>query len=163
MKKLAFLFSLSILFGCYGKDPERTGLEGKLMPSFDLLLADSVTNFNTNRIPPDKPIVLFCFGPNCPYSRAQMQSIIDNMESLKDLRFYIFTPFSFTEMKGFYTYYKLNKYQNVTVGIDKLNFFNSYFRAPGVPYIAIFGKDKKLREAFVGEVSGKQIREIAGS
>jgi len=90
-----------------------------------------------------------------------MDEIIKNISSLKDIRFYVFTAWPFVEMKDFYRHYQLNKFPNVVVGLDYSNFFVDYFRAQGVPYMAIYGKDKKLKEAFVGNVYGKQIKEVA--
>ncbi|PSL45692.1 hypothetical protein CLV51_104399 [Chitinophaga niastensis] len=161
MKNAIILLLLVGLCGCFGREPEKTVLKGKSMPSFNLLLADSITHLNTISIPAGKPIVLFYFGPNCPYSRAQMDEIIENMPSLKDIQFYIFTTAPFPEMKGFYDHYQLRKYPNMAVGLDYDNFFSDYFKAIGVPYMAIYGRDKRLNEAFVGKVGGSQIKEIA--
>lgn len=161
MRKEAFTSLLIILSGCFAKAPEKTGLEGKPMPSFNLLLADSTTYLNTNSISSGKPIVLFYFGPDCPYSRAQMEEIIEDINILKDIRFYVFTTAAFSEMKEFYKHYQLDKYPNITVGIDYANFFGDYFEAIGVPYIAIYGKNKKLNKAFMGKVYGRQIKNSA--
>ncbi|SRR5258708_8230062 len=161
MKKIAIIFLFAGLSGCYSKQPEKTGLEGKPLPSFNLFLADSATYFNTGSIPAGKPVVLLFFGPHCPYSRAQMEEIIEGMTILRDIRFYIFTTDQFEEMKSFYNEYRLYRYPNVTVGIDYTNFFGDYFKAKGVPYMAIYGKGKKLKEVFMGKVYGKQIKEAA--
>jgi thiol-disulfide isomerase/thioredoxin len=148
------------LTGCFSKQPEKTGHEGKPLPSFKLLLLDSTTYFDTKDIPKDKPVVLFYFGPHCPYSRAQMEEIIEDINILKDIRFYFFTTWSFAEMKAFYKHYQLNKYSNIIMGQDYMNFFVEYFEAQGVPYMAIYGKDKILRKAFIGRIFGKQIKEV---
>ena len=160
MKYITLIF-LIFLLSCYSKNAEKTNLKGKTLPSFNLLLTDSITYFNTNSIHIGKPVVLFYFGPHCPYSRAQMEEIIKNIYVLKDIQFYVFTTWSFSEMKSFYENYKLNKYSNITVGVDYANFFAKYFKAQGVPYMAIYGKDKKLKEAFIGEVYSTQIKEVA--
>jgi thiol-disulfide isomerase/thioredoxin len=161
MKPIALLIILVGLAGCFNRDPEKTGLEGKMIPSFSFLLSDSTSYLNTQHIPSDKPVVFFDFGPNCSYSRAQMEEIIEDMGTLKDIRFYLLTAFPFSEMKAFYTHYQLDKYPNITVGVDSNNFFNDYFEIRGVPYLAIYGKDHKLNAAFIGKVPVRQIREIA--
>src|SRR5882757_9947523 len=117
MKQMYVLFLISLI-GCTSKDPVRNNLKGKKMPSFSLLLADSITYINTADIPSGKAIVLFSFGPSCPYSRAQMEEIIEDMPSLKNIRFYIFTTWPFKEMKKFYSLYHLEKYPNIIVGED---------------------------------------------
>jgi hypothetical protein len=151
------------LSGCYAKTPEKTGLEGKPLPAFNLLLADSITHINTKSQPVGSASVLFFFGPHCPYSQAQMEDIVDHIDQLKDIHFYVLTVGSFSDMKAFYKHYKLEKYPNITTGIDYAYFFPGYFNPPGVPYMAIYGKDKKLKGAYLGEVSEKQIRSLAKS
>jgi thiol-disulfide isomerase/thioredoxin len=161
MKNITLLILITSLAGCYGKNPEKTGREGKPVPSFTLLLTDSTSYFTTSNIKPGRPVVLFYFGSHCPFSRAQMEEIIEDMEALKEIKFYLFTSESFAKMKDFYSHYQLNKYPNITVGLDFKNFFSNYFEAKGVPYMAIYGKDLKLKEAFIGKIYGSQIKQAA--
>jgi len=147
--------------GCTTKEPEQTGQEDKPLPVFDLLLTDSSTHISTSSMQPGQPVVLFYFGPNCPYSRAQMDGIIEHISLLKDIKFCVFTDWPFTEMKSFYKHYQLEKYSNMVVGNDYKSFFRSYFKVKGVPYMAIYGKNMRLNQAFKGKMSEKQIYEIA--
>jgi hypothetical protein len=149
------------LIGCYSRKPENTGKEGELIPSFKLLLADSLTYIDTKSIPEGNPVVFLYFGPHCPYSKAQIEEIIEDINILKNIRFYVFTTWSFSEMKEFYNHYQLSKYNNITTGVDNKFFFLEHFEVQGVPYMAIYDKHKKLKKAFVGKVYGKQIKEIA--
>lgn len=158
MKFFLIMLVPFILFGCYSKEPIKTGLEGKPLPSFNLLLSDSISNFNTTSIPPGQPVALLYFGPYCPYSRAQMEIILNNIDALKAIHFYVFTAYPYSDMKKFYDDYNLSKYPNITVGIDYKKFFREYFEVPGVPYMALYDKDKKLRKAFLGQVYTKQIK-----
>jgi len=158
---LVYTLTATIFIGCFGKEPEKTGLEGKPLPSFKLFLADSTTYFDTKDIPSGKPVVLLYIGPHCPYSKSQIQEIVENIHSLKDIRFYVFTTWSFRELKKFYRISELNKYGNVVAGVDYTNFFADHFGAEGVPYMAIYGKDKLLRKAFIGKINSNQIKSIA--
>jgi thiol-disulfide isomerase/thioredoxin len=160
--KFMFLFVITIcLYGCFGIEPEKTGLEGKPMPSFKILLTDSTRYFDTKDIPGGKPVVLLFIGPHCPYSKAQMAEIVEDINDLKNINFYVFTNWPLKEMKSFCNSYELKKYSNIMAGIDYSSFFPEYFGATGVPYIAIYGKDKKLNKAFKGRIFGKQILKIA--
>jgi thiol-disulfide isomerase/thioredoxin len=160
--KSTFIYAIAlVLVGCFGKEPEKTGMEGKPLPSFKLFLADSTTYFDTKDIPTGKPVVLFFFGPHCPYSKLQAEEIVNNMQSLKDVQFYFFTTWSFRELKQFYAKYELKKYPNIVAGVDYTNFFADQFSAQGVPYMAIYGKDKRLREAFIGKIKSSQIKSVA--
>lgn len=150
-----------MISGCYSREPEKTGMEGQSMPSFKILLADSSTYLDTKYIAKGKPTVLFYFGPHCPYSKAQIEEIIEDIDLLKNINFYVFTNWPFADMKKFNDTYKLNLFPNIKVGVDVNNFFADHFETPGVPYTAVYNSDKKLNSVFVGNVFGKQIKKAA--
>ena len=162
MKWTFYIIVLSGLAGCFNHQPTiKTGFEGKPMPSFNLLLMDSTTLFNTSTIPEGKPIVFFLLNPVCPYCRAETEDMINDMKSLSNIRFYLFSNFSFDMIKQFYDHYQLNKYPNIVVGQDYTAYFGDYYKAPGVPYIAFYRKDKRLNEVLMGKIEINTIKEIA--
>lgn len=163
MKRIVYVISilLASIAGCNShKPPLKTGLEGTTLPSFSILSADSSTYFNTSRTL-GKPVVLFYFSPRCPYCRAQMGAIIKDITKLQDIQFYVFTTYPFDEMRSFYRHYGLTRYPNLKVGVDYKNFFESYFKVAGLPYTAIYNNHQRLREVFLGNLSAKQIKEVA--
>jgi thioredoxin-related protein len=160
MRVLFITLIISTIFGCYSKEPEKTGKEGQLMPTFKLLLTDSVTYFDSKDISTGKPTVLFFYGPNCPYSRAQMKDMIEEKSLIKNIHFYVFTTAPFSEMKIFNTNYQLNKYLNITSGLLMGHSIVSYFNITGVPFTAIYDKDKKLIHAFQGKIYSSQIIKV---
>jgi len=162
MKSLLILTLVFGLSACKNNPQKpKTGLEGKSIPSFSLLLSDSTTRLNTANIPSGQPVVLFFFGPYCPYSRAEMADIVTNMKQLKNIRFYAFTNAQFPDMKAFANYFKLQNYSNVVTGIDYTNFFADYFKAPGVPYLAFYDAQKRLKEVHIGQVDISEIKQLA--
>ena len=154
MKNYFILLLFVSLSSCYGKKPKAnaTGKEGKLMPAFSMLLSDSTTFFNTANIPPGRPSVLFLFGPHCPYSKAQMKVILQNMDKLKDIHFYLITNYPVPDMRQFYSEFQLSKYPNITIGQDTSSFFTDYLEIPGVPFMAFYDKNKKLKKTFIGKI-----------
>ncbi|MBO9571955.1 MAG: thioredoxin family protein [Chitinophagaceae bacterium] len=163
IRKLLLIFiSLLGLMGCADQEvqPETTRHLNQAIPSFELVLADG-SKFNTGNIGMGKSTVLFYFSPYCPYCRAQMIELIDNLDQVRDINFYMITSFPFEEMKKFYQKYELNKYANMIVGVDPNNYFNQYFEAKGVPALAIYNKNKKLNSLFVGEVKVGQIVKVS--
>lgn len=158
MKQISLILLLAILAGCYSAEPEKTGLEGKAMPSFKILLPDSTTYVDTKDIKTGKPVVIFYYSPHCPYSRAQMEEMIEEKDKLENVQLYLVTPVSFAEMKEFYNHYQLNKYPNIIAGCDYENFVGNYFKVLGYPYTAIYNNEKKLNKAFVGKIYTKQIK-----
>ena len=159
MKNKINIVLLSIFFcSCYGNQPENTGLEGEPMPSIMLLMPDSITSVNTKDGPDDKASVLLYIGPYCPYSRAQMNEIVTHISDLKNIQFYVFTSWPLFDMKKFCNQYHLNNYQNIKAGVITNDFFDKHFETKGVPYIIIYGRDKKLRKVFLGNIESAEIR-----
>jgi hypothetical protein len=163
MKRISYLLLLTAsLAGCYGhRNPVKTGLEGQLLPSFTILAPDSITRINIGTLMEGKPAILFYFSARCPYCRAQMEGIIKNLDQLEGIKLFVFTS-SFNEMKSFYNHYNLGTYSNIITGSDFRNFFIPYFKVPVVPCTAIYGRDKRLRQVFMGKISPQQIRESVG-
>ena len=162
MRNVIFLLLIFGLFGCFGHNPSiKTGLEGKSLPSFQLLLMDSVTRYSTSNIPDGSPIVLFYFSPQCPYCKALTDEVTNNMKSLSGIRFYMVSNFPFDMIKSYYEHYSLNQYSNIVVGQDFDLYFSNYFQANGVPYLAIYGRDRRLKQALMGKISANVIKDIA--
>jgi len=159
MKLIIICISALFLIECKNNKSEKSGLEGKPFPTFSMLLSDSLTWYNTEKLPPGKPIVLLYYNPTCPYCKSQMKEIADNMDDLKNVQFCLVSNHPFTQLKKFYSDYQLNKYPNIIAGLDTSNFVGDYFEAIGVPFMAIYGSDKKLNKTYLGKVYRKQIVE----
>jgi thiol-disulfide isomerase/thioredoxin len=139
--------------------PLKTGLEGTVIPSFNILLEDSTTYFNTGSIPSGKPAVVFYFSPYCPYCRLELKDIIRNNASLSSVNIYMVTNFSFSSMKTFYVKNGLSRFANITVGYDSAYFVSTYYKTRAVPFTAIYGGNKRLSAAFLGPVKAWQINQ----
>lgn len=158
---LILMIIISLLAGCFSREPEKTGKEGKPIPAINILLTDSTTWLNIGQTQTSKSVVLFYFSPNCPYCKAQTKEIIENMDKVKDIEFYFISSFPITLLKAYNKQFKLAQYPNITTGRDTANAIGDYFEILGVPYIAIYGKDKKLRKSFMGgKLYSSQIKKI---
>ena len=160
MQRITILLLLVSVCGCNERQPIKTGFEGNPIPGFTILLPDSTTYLNTLNIPSGKPIVLFYFSPKCPYCRIQMNSIINGMEALKNIRFVLFTNYPFRDMKRFYLEFHLEQYQNISVGIDFAYAFQHQFKTNSVPYTAIYGNNGLLKRVFLGGINAKNIKSV---
>jgi hypothetical protein len=162
MKKILILTLGIYLVSCHRNDrpPMSTGLEGKPLPSFDVLLNDSSTHLNTADIPKGKSIVVLYLSPQCPYCRSELASILKNLPSMGDTKFYVFTNWPFQQFKALCTYYRLDKYPNVVAGQDYRNAFASQYPLAAVPFTAFYDKNKNLDKAFVGLMPIEQIKNL---
>ena len=161
MKQFIILLITAALTGCFGTEPQKTGKEGKPMPNFSLLMLDSTTWLHSKDISAGKPTILFYFSPYCPHCKAQTKWIIEKMDLLNNFQFYFISNFPLASIKEFHKEFQLEKYENITTGIDSAYFVSDYFEIPGFPYLAIYGKDKKLNKSFLGKIYSSQLKKVA--
>jgi hypothetical protein len=139
----------------------KTGMEGRLLPKFDLLLTDSTTHLNTADIPTGEPVIVIGFSPYCIHCQAETRDLIKHMQQLQHTRIYFVTAFPFGPMKEFYKVFKLAQYPNIVMGRDTSNYFLKYFKADGVPYTAIFDSKKRLKQVMPGEAKATMVAQFA--
>ena len=139
----------------------KTGLEGRLLPAFNLLLTDSITHLHTADIPTGEPVIVIGFSPYCIHCQAETRDLIKHMEQLQHTRIYFVTAFPFGAMKEFYKVFELAKYPNIVMGSDTSDYFLKYFNATGVPYTAIFDSKKRLKQVMPGEAKATMVAQFA--
>jgi thioredoxin-related protein len=162
MKGMFVLFISAFFCGCVETPLGiKTGMENEAMPSFNLRLVDTNVKYNTNQIPIDKPIVFFFLSPECPFCRAQTRDIVDNIELFKNIRIYLISSYSQTELKNYSSHFNLNKYANIVVAQDADTFFARHFRVRQVPCLFFYGPDKRLKTVLEGRFKPKVIKDFA--
>lgn len=160
MRKLLFPLVCIGLLACQRHARFISGFEGKPMPSFNLLLMDSLTKISTKDIPEGQTTVLFYFSPYCPYCRAETQLLLRDIKSYPKVKFYMISSFPFTPIKKYYKEFQLGQYSNITVGQDFSAYFQNFYKVKGLPYMAVFGKDKHLDRALMGLVGTKPFKTV---
>ena len=73
------------------------------------------------------------------------------------MKIYIITSFPLSIMKEFAHRYHLGEYTNVTMAQGSDLDFVNYFGVTRVPYIAIYDRDKILKQVMIGKVSVAQL------
>lgn len=151
------LLSMSMIFSsCKEEKPQKaykTGMEGKPLPAFSIQLLDSTSYIHSEEIPANKKMVLFFFSPTCPYCRAQMRDMVNNIEKFKEEQLYILTNADLKSTKAFAEYFKLNRLRNVIVGRDTGSVVLITYRQLKVPFTAYFDENKQLKAAYTGRMS----------
>lgn len=120
------------------------------LPIFDIRLSDSTTIFNTKNIPGDKPIIMMHFDADCHDCQLETDSLLKNMDVLKDVRIYMFTIGEFRQVSIFREYYKLNNYPNIVIGQDEKGEFAHHFGSGATPFTALYDKNRRLIGAYEG-------------
>lgn len=167
MRILLLAILLGSLLACTRQAPKKEGDEitvvGQRMPSFDILLNDTVTKLNTTNIPEGQPVVLFFFGPDCPYCQNFTRNLTEHIDELKDIRFYMVSVASPHDIQHYDTLFSLNKYKNIVLGRDVKGYFISNYKAPGYPYMAVYDKHKKFKQIIIGGVSIDSLKTVINS
>lgn len=150
----ALLFMAAGWVACQEEKPQayKTGMEGKPLPSFAIQLLDSTSFIHTEDLPQGKNLVLFYFSPTCPYCRAQMRDMVNNIERFKDKELYLITREDLRSTNAFARYFKLNRFNNVVVGRDTGSVFAKTYRLITVPLTAYFDKNKQLKALYSGRL-----------
>lgn len=149
-----FLFIGWTLFTAFTAPPSvKTGLEGRPLPSFNILLPDSVTYLNTSDIAFGKPSIFIGFSPTCTHCIQLTKDIISHIDKFKLANIYFVTPFAWKDMNIYYRYFKLARYSNISIGVDVKSYFPSYFKMEATPFIAIYDSRKRLKQAMSGQVN----------
>jgi len=161
MKYLIFAMGIYLSACNNNPTPTKTGLEGKKLPAFNVLLMDSITTLNTREISTGSPVIFFYFNPNCPYCRAEVEEIKSGIKSLSNIKFYMLSNFPHSDIKNFYNNFELKKYSNIVVAQDIDSYFLNYYKADGVPYFAIFDRGNRLKQVLMGKLSIDLIKDIA--
>jgi thiol-disulfide isomerase/thioredoxin len=130
---------------------EKTGLEGRLIPSITLQLTDSTTWLKTDDIPNGKPFIVMGFSPWCIHCQALTVDIKQHRNEFKDIPIYYITPDRFKNMRTFYKFYKLSEFPNIKMGRDSANTFFKFFNAKSTPLIAIYDAKKRLKRVITGQ------------
>jgi len=135
----------------------KTGMEGRLLPSFNILLPDSLSRFDTKTISDGRPFVIFEFSPTCKHCQAETKDILQHMALLGNIKIYYVTSDPFSEMKIFYRYFRLQNYPNIVMGRDETFAFAKYFKIRHIPYAAIFDSHRRLKEVFPYQTTAQEI------
>ena len=131
------------------------------MPEFDFRMSDSTTIMNTRNIPDDSPVVMIHFEADCSDCQKTTDSLIQRMDSYKNIRFYFLTMEPFNKVTMFRKYYHLDRYSNVTIGQDYNQIGYSFYKMRGTPLIALYNRNKNLVGIFQGKpVMAKLIQAI---
>jgi peroxiredoxin len=153
--QLCILLSMAVAWmSCQEEKPYqvKTGMEGKPLPTFNIQLLDSIRFINSANLPADKNLVLFYFKPTCPYCRAQMRDMLNNIEKFKGKELCILTNEDLKGANNFARYFKLNRFNNVIVGRDTGSVVLKTYKVLGVPLTAYFDKNRQLKALYSGRM-----------
>jgi len=124
------------------------------LPSFDIVVVDdSLSIYNTAWMGKGYPIVFIYFSPECDHCQMQTDSILNNINSFRNARFFFISTDSLRLVKEFRNKYQFEKYPNVKIGLDREGYFLRHYHPKNIPTIAIFNRNKELKFMYDGGTS----------
>ena len=156
---------IGLLAGLVSCKPSGEKIDSRVLtvPQFSMQLLDSTHSFNTRNIPAGQPTIVMYFSPDCKFSQQQTQRIVSNCTSLQNVRVYMCSSSSINKLNAFSRHYKLDQYNNITVGRDVNLFFQEQLKVPGYPWLFIYAADKKLKRIITGGTDVKTILQMLNS
>ena len=144
------LLSARPLFAQAGEAPYKKDLQ---MPRFSILLPDS-SSFTPEQIPEKyNHTLIIYFAPDCGHCQHEAKAIVQKMDSLKTV-FFVFAAYKpLEDIRGFASYYGLDKFENVRVGRDPRYYIPSFYRVKYTPFIAIYNKKGILEKIYDTETT----------
>ncbi len=130
------------------------------LPSFNIMLPDSATFFNTSGIPEGKKTVFIIFGPECSHCRDFFRKFFIGIDSFSNIDFYLVTPIrNLVPLRSFYNEFNLSGYKNIKiVGRDNDFFSMDYFGIRQFPSIILYDEHKKFVKGFDSESAIRELR-----
>jgi hypothetical protein len=155
----ALIVIAAVWVACQQEKPKvyTTGMEGKQIPAFAIQLLDSTSFIQSANLAPGKGFVLFYFSTTCPYCRAQMRDMVNNIEKLKGEQLCLLTHDKLSSINAFANYFKLKQLNNVTVGRDTGGVFFNTYQLMTVPFTAYFDKNNLLKVAYMGRMPTRSL------
>ena len=120
------------------------------IPPFELLQLDSATTLTKNDLQKNQPVLIMVFSPDCDHCQHQMEELLIDIESLKDVQIVLATPEPFDKMKAFNERYNLSKYPNIRIGRDTKYVLPPFYRMRNLPFLALYNKKGNLITAYDG-------------
>ena len=120
------------------------------IPPFRLLKVDSSTYFTKDDLKKNRRTIIMFFSPDCEHCKHQTKDILADFAQFKDIEIVMATFQPFSEMKDFYTYFRIADHSNILMGRDEKYFLPPYYKMQSLPYIALYDKKGNYITHFEG-------------
>lgn len=149
-KSFLFGFFLLVFASAFSQDAVKPGyLKFPKVPPFTLLKTDS-TSLTRDDLAKNKKLLLMYFSPGCEHCMHQTDSLLANLNSLKDVEILMATYQPMNELADFSKKYKMDNYRNIKLGRDTKFFFAPFYKMHNLPFLALYDKKGRLLTTFEG-------------
>lgn len=155
MKWTILTLAFMIFLSC--KDAGTPSGKDEKLPTFKFHLGTEKIIVSSDDISDEHPFVVFFFSTTCPYCTAQTEEIKQNIKLYETIDIYFLSLDPFKDIREYAEKYGLEKYKNIKIGQDYTFAFIKYFKGPGFPYLAIYGKNKKHYYSHIGNINSADL------
>ncbi|AUS06531.1 peroxiredoxin family protein [Pseudotamlana carrageenivorans] len=141
------------------KEKNQIAKQLEIVPEFEFLTLEQQP-FNNANLKPKLNAIFIYFNSECDSCQHEAQSINDNLENFKNVKFLFVSREPIETIQQFSEKYKLNNQQNITFLYDNLDMFSSRFDANSIPYLLIYNKNQKLIKKHKGQFNAKGILRV---
>ena len=128
-------------------------------PVFEIMKPDS-TLFNNRHLPPDTPVVIIYFSPDCGHCQIEAEAIAKAADSLRNA-FFVWVSYHDPEaIEKFSLTYHLKQQPNMVFGRDVQYRLPVLFKVKSTPYTVIFDRNKRFVKDFRMGVSVEKLKMI---
>lgn len=120
-----------------------------MLPAFSILQTDS-TWFVYAQVPENMPVVVIYFNPDCGHCHLTASEFYKKRKQFNDVFFVWVSYMDLGMIKTFAADYKLADAKNTCIGRDPNYFLPAFFKVTYTPYIAVYGRNRKLLKTFDG-------------
>ncbi len=133
--------------------------EIEILPDFEFTTLQG-TRFGVDNIIKGSPVVIFFFNSECYYCINEVESIIGNINSLKNTNILLVSEQPLNKLAELYDEYKLYKYPQVKLLHSSYRNFISIFGNTVVPSTYIYNERISLLKLFKGEAGIESILKV---
>jgi cytochrome oxidase Cu insertion factor (SCO1/SenC/PrrC family) len=159
-KSFLFAFFLLVCVCAFSQDPVKPStakasadkpgyLQFPTVPPFTLMKTDS-SSLTRDDLARNKKLLFMYFSPECEHCLHQTDSLLANLNKLKDVEILMATYQPMNELADFSRKYKMDNYSNIKLGRDTKFFFAPFYKMKNLPFIALYDKKGKLLTTFEG-------------
>jgi len=142
------------------KDSSALYLRHPSLPAFNILLTDSITVFNTGKIPQGKAVLFVMFSPDCDHCEQLIAGILDNIDSFRKVRICLISPMPLYQIRNFSERLQLSSYRQILIGQDMDYFFQHFFNAATVPFVVLYNDSLRIQQVLDHPKNAGSLMEI---
>jgi thiol-disulfide isomerase/thioredoxin len=154
------IFSILFIFSVFTVQAQTDSLPYQRFPDvppFQLLGTDSSTIITKDNLKPGQPVLIMFFSPDCDHCQKQMELILKDIDSLKNVQIVLASFQPFEQIKEFSKKYNLADHQNIYIGRDTKYIMPPFYGIHKLPFLALYNSNGKLITTYQAGATGETL------